>query len=95
MSGVSVADAKAHLARLLHEVESGEPVHITRRGRAVAVLVSETEYARLQQSADSKNFWAQIEEMRADSSFEAIDYSPEELSELRAKSSGREFSWEE
>lgn len=95
MSGVSVAEAKAHLARLLHDVESGEPVHITRRGRAVAVLVSETEYARLQQSADSKNFWAQIEEMRADSSFEAIDYSPEELAELRAKSSGREFSWEE
>ena len=95
MSGVSVADAKAHLARLLHEVESGEPVHITRRGRAVAVLVSEAEYARLQRSADSKNFWEQIEEMRAEPAFEAIDWSREELAELRAKSIGRGFSWEE
>lgn len=94
MSGVSVAEAKTHLTRLLHEVESGEPVHITRRGRAVAVLVSEAEYARLQQSADSKNFWEQIDEMRAEPSFEAIDWPPEELAELRAKSSGREFSWE-
>lgn len=95
MSGVSVAEAKTHLARLLHEVESGEPVHITRRGRAVAVLVSEAEYASLQRSADSKNFWEQIEEMRAEPSFEAIDWSREELAGLRAKSSGREFSWEE
>ena len=95
MSGVSVAEAKTHLARLLHEVESGEPVHITRRGRAVAVLVSEAEYASLQRSARSKSFWEQIEDMRAEPSFEAIDWSPEELAGLRAKSSGREFSWEE
>ena len=95
MSGISVAEAKTHLARLLHQVESGEPVHITRRGRAVAVLVSETEYARLQQSAHSKNFWEQIEEMRAAPSFQAVDWNHEKLTELRAKTSGRDFSWEE
>lgn len=93
MSGVSVAEAKTHLTRLLHQVESGEPVHITRRGRAVAVLVSETEYARLQQSAQSKNFWEQIEEMRAVPSFQAVEWTHEELTDLRAKMSGREFSW--
>ena len=36
MSTVSVADAKAHLSRLLEDVESGEEVVITRRGQPIA-----------------------------------------------------------
>lgn len=94
MSGVSVADAKTHLARLLHEVESGEAVHITRRGRAVAVLVSEAEYARLQQSALSKSFWEEIQAMRAEPEFEPIDWTPEALADLRSKTTGRQSPWE-
>lgn len=49
MSDVSVADAKAHLTRLLQQVETGEPVQITRRGRPVAVLLSQADYQRLVQ----------------------------------------------
>lgn len=49
MSDVSVADAKTHLTRLLQQVEAGEPVQITRRGRPVAVLLSQAEYQRLAQ----------------------------------------------
>ena len=94
MPGISVAEAKAHLTSLLHQVETGTPVHITRRGHAVAVLLSETEYARLQRRAQSKNFWQQIEEMRADPEFEAVDWSQDELGGLRHKDSGRNFSWE-
>lgn len=47
MKTTSVADAKAHLSSLLAGVEAGETIHITRRGRAVAVVLSEEEYARL------------------------------------------------
>lgn len=47
MEDVSIADAKARLAELVHQAERGQAVHITRRGRAVAVLVSEADYARL------------------------------------------------
>lgn len=43
----SVAEARTQFPKLLHAVEGGEPVRITRRGRAVAVLVSETEFQRL------------------------------------------------
>lgn len=36
---VTVAEAKAQLSRLLDAVEAGQPVVITRRGKAVAELV--------------------------------------------------------
>jgi prevent-host-death family protein len=44
---VSIADAKAQLTRWVSEAETGQPVHITRRGRPVAVLVSEEDFQRL------------------------------------------------
>lgn len=36
---VSVAEAKAHLSELIAAAEAGERIEITRRGKAVAVLV--------------------------------------------------------
>lgn len=48
MSSASVAQAKNNLPNLIQQAESGEVVHITRRGRPVAVLLSEREFARLQ-----------------------------------------------
>ncbi len=94
MHGISVAEAKAHLTRLLHQVEAGEAVHITRHGHAVAVLLSEAEYERLRKTAQTRNFWEQIQEMRADPAFEGVELSPEEVANWRHKESGREFSWE-
>lgn len=41
MHSVSVAEAKAHLSELLNQVEAGEELVITRRGHAVARLISE------------------------------------------------------
>ncbi|KAI5916286.1 type II toxin-antitoxin system Phd/YefM family antitoxin [Thauera sp. 2A1] len=41
MQAMSVADAKAHLSELLSQVESGDEVVITRRGRPIARLVPE------------------------------------------------------
>lgn len=46
---VSIADAKAQFTRWVSEAETGQPVHITRRGRPVAVLVSEADFQRLLQ----------------------------------------------
>lgn len=39
MKAATVADAKSHLSALLTEVEAGEDVVITRRGKPVAHLV--------------------------------------------------------
>jgi len=43
---VTLAEAKAHLSRLLDEVEAGEEIVITRRGRPVA-RISPVELPRL------------------------------------------------
>jgi antitoxin Phd len=51
----SIAEARDRLASLVHEVEDGAPVELTRRGRPVAVLVSYHEYQRL--LGDGPSFW--------------------------------------
>lgn len=43
----SVASARAKLAEIIDEVESGEDVELVRRGKKVAVLVSPARYARI------------------------------------------------
>lgn len=42
---VGAFDAKTHLSQYLDEVEKGESIQITRRGKPVAVLVSMDEHA--------------------------------------------------
>lgn len=43
----SIAEARDHLPSLVHEAEQGGRVSLTRRGKAVAVLISVSEYDRL------------------------------------------------
>ena len=43
----SIADARRNLPSLVNEAESGSEVQLTRRGRAVAVVVSVEAYERL------------------------------------------------
>jgi len=40
MESVSLADAKARLSELVDRAEAGEPVTITRRGKAVAQITA-------------------------------------------------------
>jgi hypothetical protein len=41
-----------------------------------------------------KDFWQAIQEMRADSNFQPVDFSDEEIDSWRSKSTGRKFSWD-
>lgn len=43
----SVADARASLPEILDDVEAGKEVHLTRRGRPVAVVISAEQYDAL------------------------------------------------
>jgi prevent-host-death family protein len=95
MSETSIADAKAHLTRLIHRAESGEAVHITRRGKPVAVLVSESEYARLRQGKERPDFWQLVAEMRSDPEFEPIDWAPEEVDSWRDRRPVKDTEWPE
>src|SRR4051812_46823605 len=51
----SIAEARDRLASLVHDVEDGAPVELTRRGKPVAVLVSYHEYQRL--LGEGPSFW--------------------------------------
>jgi prevent-host-death family protein len=93
MAEASISEAKNQLTRLIHQAETGEPVHITRRGKSVAVLLSEDEYVRLRQGQEQRNFWDIIVQMRSDPAFEPIDWSPEELDSWRDRRSGKDFEW--
>lgn len=61
---VPLSEAKAQLAGLVHAAEAGEVVHISRHGKAVAVLLSEQAYAALQQAGQSSRVWGAIAQWR-------------------------------
>ncbi len=74
MKSVSIAQAKDSLTELLYEAEDGKPVQVTRRGKAVAVLLSEAEYERLRASATASDFaaWAQAWRERLPAGFDGL-----------------------
>jgi prevent-host-death family protein len=83
----SIAAARSSLPALVHAVEEGPPVEITRRGRPVAILLSIGEYHRMN---DKKpDLWAAIQRFRETVDLEALDVD-EIYSDVRDRSPGRE-----
>lgn len=97
MPVVSIADAKNRLTQIVHQAEDGEPIHITRRGKPVAVLISETRYQGLIRSLEQrKSFCAALDDWRRGMMEEDDEFpSGEDFEGLRASGDGREFSWED
>ncbi len=95
MAEASIADAKTQLTRLIHRAERGEAVHITRRGKPVAVLLSEEEYARLRKGQAQPDFWNLINEMRADPAFEPSEWRKDDVDAWRDRRPTRDFEWPE
>lgn len=93
MTETSVAEAKNNLPKLLHRVESGDAVHITRRGKPVAVLLSEVEYARLTAQPNRRGLWEHIVELRSAPDFEPLTLSAAEVAGWRDHDPGRDFQW--
>ena len=58
---VSVAEAKAKLSELLKQVEAGENVTITRRGKPVAVVSATKVYAPLPSRAEIREKFGEVE----------------------------------
>jgi prevent-host-death family protein len=82
----SIARARDELARLVHRVEKRRPVVLTRRGKPVAVLISYTQYERLQRG---KGFAAAIADFRAKYA-EDLPGLAEALEDVRDRDPGRE-----
>lgn len=53
MNQVPLFDAKNRLSALVHEVESGAPVELTRHGKPVAVVLGHATYREMQKEHQS------------------------------------------
>ena len=87
-----IAEARDQLARLVHEVETGPPVELTRRGKPVAVLVSVATFRRISEGASG--FWDAYQKLRGTYAFEDLDIDPAEVyADVQDRAPGRDFSW--
>jgi antitoxin Phd len=88
----SIADARAHLPSIVHEVEGGGAVELTRRGKPVAVLVSLDEYRRLR--GTKQGFWDALQEWRRTVDWDEIGDIDEIFRDVRDRSPGREYEFD-
>lgn len=94
MKTTTIADAKNHLSHLIDQLENNEPIHLTRYGKPVAVMMSEAQYNKL--IARKTGLYSAIQNWRNSlSGSDEIGLSDDELKDLRKDSVGRECSWGE
>jgi prevent-host-death family protein len=88
----SIAQARDHLAGVVHGVERGGPVELTRRGKTVAVVMSLEDYRRA--TGRTPSFAEALEVFRQAADLDDLAFSGEELAQIRDRSPGRGFRWE-
>ncbi len=96
MKEASIRDAKSSLTSLLREVEKGRSVRLTRRGKPVAVLLSERQYERLKIAGRPQHdFMSFLQGWRREMIAKGLPFaSDDELNALRDRSPGRAFDVE-
>ncbi len=87
----SIAEARHNLAAIVHELDRGTTVELTRRGEPVAVLLSMRAYRRL--NAPRSGFWEAYQAFRQAFPLVELDIAPEVFADVRDQTSGRERSW--
>lgn len=88
---VSISEARANLPGLVRDAEDGAPVEITRRGRAVAVLVSATTYKRL--ALGPHAFEKALDEFLDHVPIHRMGLGRGDFEALRDRDAGRETRW--
>jgi antitoxin Phd len=84
----SIAEAKNRLPSIIHYIEKGPYVELTRRGKPVAVLLSIQEYERL--SRKYTGFWNALSAFRQNIHDEDIEISDMDFEGIRDHFAGRE-----
>ncbi|MBI5120779.1 MAG: type II toxin-antitoxin system Phd/YefM family antitoxin [Rhodospirillales bacterium] len=93
MSEVSIAEAKNHLPRLVQQAEAGDVVRITRRGKQVAVLMSERSFERL--ATPGHDLAAFLKSWRGEMHARKAEYpSAVDFKNLRDNSGRKQVDWE-
>lgn len=90
MESTTIADAKNNLPKLVHSVEAGEDIQLTRHGRPVAVLVSQARYQRI--FGSGKAVFQDMMRWRESHGF--IELKDKEVDSWRDKSLPRDFKWD-
>ena len=83
----SVAEARAHLPSILVQAEAGEAVELTRRGRAVAVVLSHEAFERLRHPRPS--FGEAYRSFRRKYSLDEVGLTDDFASSVRDRATGR------
>lgn len=86
----SIAQARQNLAAIVHEVERGGPVDVTRRGEPVAVLASVEDYQRM--ASGRRSFWQALTEFRKTADLEGLGLDHRFWKGLRDRSPGRKVA---
>lgn len=91
----SIAEARDHLPRIVHEVEDGQTIELTRRGKPVAVVLSLRDYEQL--SPGNETYADALLRWRAKYAreIEEANITPEYFDSLRDRSPGRNGRWPE
>src|SRR5690242_5133899 len=92
MPQVSIAEARNHLPRLVQQAEAGETVQITRRGRPVAVLLSQEEYGRLR--GERASFMEFLKQWRTEAAQGGGFAEDGDFENLRDNAPRREVVWD-
>ena len=85
----SIAEARNGLTGIVHDVERGAQVEITRRGKRVAVLVSSAEYERLTESR--RDLWEALQKWRESVDWDVLGDIDDVWADVWDRSPGRDF----
>lgn len=91
MKTSTIAEAKNHLSKLIHQLESDGAIHLTRHGKPVAVMLSEANYQKLTQK--NKGLFQAIQQWRSQLDEDSA-LTEAELEQLRTSGQERKFSWD-
>lgn len=83
----SVADARAHLPDILDDVEAGKEIELTRRGRAVAIVISPEKYQALR--GEQGNFGEAYRAFISRYSLDEIGLHADSIDSVRDRAPGR------
>ena len=89
----SISDARNNLPNIVKQVEHGPAIELTRRGKPVAVLISREEYERL--NPPKPDLWTSIQQWRATHEPLTDAEVDEIFGDIRDRSPGRHFSFDE
>lgn len=86
-SSYSIAEARDALAALVHEAERGRAVHLTRRGKPVAAIVSVRDLERLR--GGHASFWDTLVAFREEADLGELWTGGDPFEGVRDRSAGR------